>query len=408
MPKSAKISLLAVSVVVLLGLFLGANWRGVHAAGEQAAATAYNQINVYGEVLEHIQDDYVVTPNIPTVTKGALRGLLESLDADSGYLSPADYKTYTDEKPGKAQVGLNVSKRFGYATVVSVVPGSPADKADINDGDILEAIEGHDTRDISLTMIRLMLDGAPGSKLELAVLRPRSSLPDKVTLTRTVVELPGLSESMYDNGNILYLKPQTLDRNQVSEMESKLKAWDKRPNGKVLLDLRDVSTGEVSEGVRLANFFLRSGTIATLEGQTVPKQTFTADAAKAVDPTSPLIVLVNGGTAGPAEITAAALADNKRAELVGDHTFGEGVESKVFPLPSGGALVLTVAKYAAPDGTKFEDTGIAPTVQVASAQDNALDLAAAVPATTAKNTKPAPQPDLQLNKALDLLKAKTA
>jgi len=107
---------------------------------------AYNQMKVYTEVLKHIQTDYVTDPNIPDVTSGALRGLLESLDADSSYLSPGDYQVYKADKGGKAQAGINVSKRYGYATVVSVIPGSTADKAGLVDGDILEAIEGQDTR----------------------------------------------------------------------------------------------------------------------------------------------------------------------------------------------------------------------------------------------------------------------
>ena len=138
MPKSSKILLLAVSVVLVLTVFLGVNQRGVRAAAAPQEG-AYRQINVYSEVLQHIQTDYVEDPNIHLVTNGALRGLLESLDADSSYLTAADYKTYKEDKGGKAQVGINVSKRYGYATVVSTVAGSPADKANLNDGDIIEA-----------------------------------------------------------------------------------------------------------------------------------------------------------------------------------------------------------------------------------------------------------------------------
>src|SRR3984885_8197423 len=163
MPKITKILLLAVSVVLVLSVFLGVNSSGVSAASEPQDG-AYRQINVYSEVLRHIQSDYVEDPNIGSVTNGALRGLLESLDADSSYLTPADYKAYKADKAkneGKAQVGINVSKRYGYATVISVVPGSPADKVGLIDGDILEAINGTDTRDLSLAVIEMMLNGQP-------------------------------------------------------------------------------------------------------------------------------------------------------------------------------------------------------------------------------------------------------
>src|ERR1700709_2120275 len=190
MLKNAKILLLATSVVLVLCVFLGMNTRDVSAANVPQETGAYRQMDVYGEVLRHIQTDYVEDPNIDAVTNGALRGLLESLDADSSYLTAADYKTYKEDKGGKAQVGINVSKRYGYATVVSVVPGSPADKANLNDGDIIEAIGDKDTRDISLAMIRLMLQGAPGSELTVAVIRPRKAEPEKVVMSRVVVSQP--------------------------------------------------------------------------------------------------------------------------------------------------------------------------------------------------------------------------
>ena len=211
------------------------------------------------------------SPNIGRVTNGALRGLLESLDADSSYLTPAEYKIYKTEKPGRAQVGINVSKRFQYATVVSVVPGSPADKANLADGDIIEAIGSQDTRELSLAIIQMLLDGQPGSSLTLSVVRPRKADPDKITLTRTLVAEPPVGETMYENSSILYLKPAILDHEHVQQVEAKLKAMNKNGNKKVLLDLRDVAAGDMPEAVRLANFFLKSGTIATLEGQKFPQ-----------------------------------------------------------------------------------------------------------------------------------------
>ncbi len=410
MPKISKILLLVASVVLVLTVFLGVNSSGVSAATADQDG-AYRQINVYSEVLRHIQTDYVVEPNIPAVTNGALRGLLESLDSDSSYLTPEEYKIYKSDKGGKAQVGINVSKRYGYATVVSVVPGSPADKANLNDGDIIEAIGGQDTREISVAMIQLLLSGQPGSELTLAVVRPRKATPDKVTLTRVAISLPPVSETMYENSSILYLKPGVLDREHVQQVEAKLKAMPKAGNKKILLDLRDVSAGDMAEATRMANFFLKTGTIASLEGQKVQKQTFVADASKAVNATAPLVVLTNRGTAGPAELVAAALLDNKRAELVGEKTFGEGAQQKTFELPDGSALILSVAKYESPSGKKLQDEGVTPGVVVASAQDDntAVDEDSSstdAQAATKSAAKPTVAVDEQLSKALELLKSK--
>lgn len=409
MPKISKILLLAVSAVLVLTIFLGVNSSGVNAATEPQDG-AYRQINVYSEVLRHIQTDYVTEPNINDVTNGALRGLAESLDADSSYLSAADYKAYKADKGGKAQVGINVSKRFGYATVISVVPGSPADKQNLSDGDIIEAIGSQDTRDISLAMIQLMLQGQPGSELTISVIRPRKTAPEKVTMMRVATSLPPVSETMYENATILYVKPGILDHEHVQQIEAKLKGMPKAGNKKVLLDLRDVAAGDMAEATRLANFLLKSGTIATLEGQKVEKQTFVADASKSINTTAPVVVLVNRGTAGPAELVAAALLDNKRADLVGEKTFGEGAQQKTFELPDGAALILSVAKYESPSGKKLQDDGVTPGIVVASAADDAAadDDAAATTETQKPAQKPSVSVDEQLTKALDVLKSKAA
>ena len=408
MPKSSKILLLAVSAALVLTVFLGVNSPGVTAATTPQDG-AYRQINVYSEVLRHIQSDYVEEPNITSVTNGALRGLLESLDSDSSYLTAEDYKVYKSGRSGKAQAGINVAKRYGYATVVSVVPGSPAEKANLNDGDILEAIGTQDTRDISLAMIQMLLEGAPGSELTVSVVRPRHQTPEKVTMTRSLVSLPPVGETMYENSSILYLKPGILDREHVQQVEMKLRGMQKSGGRKVLLDLRDVAAGDTGEAIRLANFFLKTGTIATLEGQKMPRQTISADPTKVISTSAPVAILVNHGTAGPAEIVAGALLDNKRADLVGEKTFGTGAQLKTFDLADGAALILSIAKYQTPSGKKIEDEGITPGLMVASAGSDdttAGDDEGAAP--TPPPAKASAQIDEQLSKAIDLLKAKAA
>lgn len=381
---------MAVFAALGLGFGLGEfGFFGVHAGADQDGA--YRQMNVYQQVLKRIQTDYVTEPNMQRVTTGALHGLLESLDADSSYLTPAEYKIYK-ERPatGVAQVGLTVSKRFGYATVVNVLPGSPADREHINDGDVIESIGDQSTRELSLATIRMLLDGKAGTTVALSLVRPRKSDPDKLTLTRAIVPVPPLSEQEYDNASILYLKPVVMSKARIDELAQKIKANKSR---KILLDLRDVSGGEEQEGLRLANFFINSGTLGSVEGQKYPKQMFTADPAKYITGTA-LAVLVNRGTYGAAEMTAAAIEGAKRGDVVGERTFGEGTLQKTIDLPDGSALLLTVAKYEGPDGKKIQDEAVMPTVQVGQNPDEEQD------ETPSKG-------DEMLNKALQVLKAKS-
>jgi len=379
-----------------LGFALGEfGMFGVHANGEQDGA--YRQMHVYAEVLKRIQSDYVTDPNINQVTTGALHGLLESLDADSSFLTATEYKIYKDRPAtGVAQVGVTVSKRYGYATIVSVVPGSPADREHLADGDVIESIGDSSTRELSLAVIRLLLEGKAGSTVTISVVRPRKPDPDKLTLTRTIIPSPAFSEQQYENSSILYLKPGALTATRVDEIGAKIKAAGK--TRKILLDLRDDSEGDAEQGIRLANFFVSQGTLAVLEGQKFPRQTFTADPAKVLT-SAPVAVLVNRGTYGAAELTADAIEDTKRGDVIGERTFGEGSVQKTIELPDGSALLLTVAKFQGPDGKKIQDEAVAPTVIVGQTVEDEVDA----------DENPQPNKgDEPLNKALELLKAKNS
>ena len=387
---------LAICLALITGFALGEfGLLGVRAGGQQDGA--YNQIRVYRQVLNNIQTFYVTEPNINDVTTGALHGLLESLDADSSYMTPVEYKIYK-ERPatGMAQAGITASKRYGYAVVVSVLPGSPADKGHLADGNVIESIGDQSTRELSLAAIRLMLEGNAGTTLTLSVVRPGKADPEKVTLTRAVAADPALVEQQFENSTILYLKPGVLTSARVDEVAAKLKSAGK--DRKILLDLRDCSSGEAQQGVRLANFFIKQGVLATLEGQKYPRQSFTADAAKFLTD-APLAVLVNRGTYGAAELTAAAIGDSKRGDVVGERTFGEGSVQKTIDLPDGSALLLTVAKYQTPAGKKIQDDAVTPTVAVGTTSIEDQEEEAAPP--------PSKTDDI-LNKALELLKAKNS
>src|SRR5690349_19772930 len=184
MSKTTKVAVLTTSLAVVLFMGLGLTGiPGVHASNNSNDG-AYKQLEVYSEVLSRVRSEYVEEPDIPKVTDGALHGLLESLDAESSYLDPQQYKEYKDHKTtAKADIGAAVSKRFGYAAVISVIPGGPADKVGIQSSDIFEAIEGKSTRDMSLAEIHNILSGTQGSNVNVSVVRARRAEPQKITIT---------------------------------------------------------------------------------------------------------------------------------------------------------------------------------------------------------------------------------
>src|SRR5512146_1431795 len=218
MSKATKMVLLILSVI-LVG-FTVAGGLGVKASNDDGA---YRQLGVYSEVLSRIRSDYVEEPNIALVTDGALHGLLESLDANASYLNPAEYKKDKSLKESKGTIGAAISKRFGYAAVVSVVPGGPADKANIEAGDIFEAIETKSSRDMSLAEINGVLSGQPGSQINVSVVRPRKAQPDKVTIVREIVKEPAATSKMMED-NVGYIRADGFPKGRSQEIAAKVKA----------------------------------------------------------------------------------------------------------------------------------------------------------------------------------------
>jgi carboxyl-terminal processing protease len=403
MSMKTKAAILVTSFAVLVFVVAG-SMGGVHASSNDGA---YRQLQVYSEVLSRVQSEYVEEPNIPRVTDGALHGLLESLDSNSSYLTPDAYKAYKDHKSqGKGDIGAIISKRFGYADVVAVLPGSPAEKSGIEETDIFESIEGKSTHDMSLQEIRAALAGAPGTSVNAEIVHGRQPAePQKISITRAIVPVPPISDKEMDDG-IGYIKAEALTKGKAQELAAKIKTLEKSGAKKILLDLRNCADGDESEGIAVANLFLNHGTITYLQGQKFPREAFNADPAKAIT-NLPVAVLVNRGTAGAAEIVASAILENARGDIVGDKTFGDGSVTKTFELPDGGALILSVAKYYSPSGKAIQDVAVTPNVLVADQSDTFIsdddDQSAPQDETQPKNTT-----DDQLNKAVEVLKSRTS
>jgi carboxyl-terminal processing protease len=374
------------------------------AAGYLMARTGqdktYNVLTVYSEVLEHIQRDYVDQPNMQKVTNGALHGLLDSLDGESAYLSPLEYADYKKnlEMEGKAEAGLVLSRRYGYIDVVSVLPDSPALKAGLRDGDIFDTIAGFTSGQMSIGQAQILLHGAPGSVVKVTIIRPDKQQPQPFELT--LAKLPAeklLTETL--SGGTAYIRVPSFEPGITDELRDKLVALSHAGAASLVLDLRDCAAGKPEEGIAAAQLFLSSGTIATLKGQTVAAQTFSADPARQVWK-NPVAVLTSYGTAGPAEILAAAIAENHRGESFGSRTFGTAAQQKTIDLDDGAALILTVANYYTPAGKEILADGIKPDVVVQPPADEYA------PAPEANELKPGqlpPPDDPVLKKALDSL-----
>lgn len=402
MSTKLKFTVIASSLAILLFTLVG-GFVNVRASSNEGA---YRQLSVYSEVLSRIRLEYVEEPNITGVTDGALHGLLESLDANSSYLSAAEYKRYkTMKSDGKADIGATVSKRFGYAAVVAVIPGGPADKAGVENSDIIESIEGKTTHDMSLAEIHGLLLGEVGSTITVAVVRPRRAEPQKIVITRDMVTIPPASDKLLAD-NVGYIKVDAFPEGESQEIADKIRDLQKQGAKKLVLDLRNSAGGVEAEGVAAANLFLDHGTITYLQGQKYPRQAFNADPAKDITKL-PVAVLVNRGTAGPSEIVAAAILENARGDVVGDKTFGDGSVQKLIEMQDNSALILSVAKYYSPGGKAIQDVSVTPNVLVADSAEDDAGLPDEDQTAVPEDKKDAPaksQIDDQLNKALEVLK----
>ena len=362
MNPRAKFVVVISSTFLVLLLLLGA------VVGKSAAPDgSYRQLAVYTEVLSRIKSEYVEEPDMKSVTLGALNGLLESVDPFSSYLNADQYKEYLKNyESSKGDVGLVLSKRFGYIGVVGAIPGSPAGKAGLTTGDMIETIKGIATRDMPLAYANMLLRGQPGSSVEITVLRRRPE-PQKVTLERAVLQDPAVSSKMLPN-DVGYIRAETLSRGKVQQIAAAISELQNKGAKRLILDLRYCALGAPEDGVALANLFLDKGLIAYVQGQRWNRQDFKADAAKKIS-NLPLEVLVNRGTADGAEVAAAALQDDKRADLVGERTYGNASIRKAITMDDGGAIILSVAKYYSPNGKAIQgENAVTPGTVVAEAE----------------------------------------
>jgi carboxyl-terminal processing protease len=380
----------------------------------------YPQLRIFEEVVQRIVNDYVEKPDLEKVRIGALRGLADGLDPYSAYLLPPQVKEYETHRGNGDMTGLVLGQYQGFAYVITLVPGSPADKAGIQAGDVIEYIDGHATRDLDLYDMRSLLLGAAGSTTELSIFR--NSRSEKIKVTRGAITIPQPETRLLEQ-QTGYIKVPILSKGKAEAVAAAVREAVKRGAQRIVLDLRGSAGGELKEGVAVANLFLKSGVIAKTIGRKEKLlATYEATPERAITDL-PVAVIVDRTTAGASEVVAAALMDNQRGEVVGERTFGMGSEQELFPLDDGSALLLTTARHASGAGKIFMIEGVTPSVEVRrldlaevatpddTENENAQPKPNAPTATPAPSVAPRPAPapaakpaeDVMLKKAIEVL-----
>lgn len=419
-----KFILILLSATLTLYTVVG-GWISTRA--QQPANDPNAQLRIFESVLQHIQNDYVDEPNMEKVRAGALRGLAYGLDPYSTYLTAEQVKEYNaGNKENLTGIGAELSQVASYLYVIAPMKGSPADQAGLRAGDIIEYIDNKATRDISLYDAKQLLNGPAGSEVKLRVLRANTT-PLTVTVKRGSARAAA-AEARMEAGRVGILRINSLADGESNEVRARLQDLMKQGAQKIVLDLRDTAGGSLTEAVTVANLFIKEGVLAqTIGREGKALKTFAADPKVALYH-GPIVAIIDTGTAGAAEVVASALVDRNRGQLVGEKSFGAGTEQQLFSLRGGDGLLLTTVKWASGNGKTFlgEDranTGVAPTVEVKSAElPEAVDpeeltgndddpVANPDPGTDKREVTPAPAPkppaeDIQLKKALELLKDK--
>ena len=358
MTSRTRLLVLAVSTPVIAFAIIGGY------LGQAAPRDAtYRNLAVFEDVLSLVLNNYVEPVDVRTAMSGAMRGLADGLDPDSAYL-PRELAQAAESRTaaGPAEIGVDLVRQY-YVRVVSARDGSPAAKAGLRTGDYIRAIDGRTTRDMTAFEGARLLQGAPGSKVTLLVLRGSTVDPHEITVTRERLTAPDVTSRMA-NATTGYVRIAEFTNETPANVRQAFDALRKTGAAAYVIDLRGTARGDIDAGINTAKLFVSSGKLAVRQLKTT-REDLNAQAAEATI-TAPVTLLVAQGTAGAAEVFAAALDDNNRAELIGEHTLGRAARQQLVKLPDGSALLLTQVRYLTPKANPIHEKGLDPDVEVES------------------------------------------
>ena len=384
-----KITFLTLSVVLMLTLLAGAVFGQVTQKG-----SSYRYLSIFSEVFDLVRSNYVEQVTSEQLMDGAFAGVTDAIDEFSYYVSPAEMPVHAGfQDVDDNGLGMVVTKRFGYAYVIAVVEGSPAEKAGVERGDFIEQVNGRPTTKLAVWQVRNALRGGSGP-VKLQVLHGGDTKRSEVTITPAEFH-PVKVESETISG-VAYVKIPYFEKGSAAEFRAALDDIRKRNIRKLIVDVRGNAGGSVDEAITAADELLTSGVITALEGRKVEPKKWQADRNTSYD--GEVEVLADMSTAAGGEIFASAIRGNNRGKVVGVTTYGKAIVQKFITLPSGGGVQMTIGHYTTPELKAITETGVKPDV-VVDLSTQALD----DPETEGKKSE---KPDLILERALQLFGAK--
>ena len=360
---------LKTGVLVALLLLVGVTTDNRSPIGDAQAYNnqTYDQIRLFSEALSIVQKNYVEEPEAQELVRGAIKGMLNSLDPHSSFMNPDMYKEMQIDTQGEFQgIGITIGTRDGILTVIAPIDDTPAFRAGILAGDKIVMIEGTSTKDMSLMEAVKIMRGPKGTKVTISIVREGEPEPIKYTITRDVIPLFSVKVKDLDP-NIGYVRIAQFAKKTSTEFTEALEKirGEKGDAFKgLVLDLRNNPGGLLVSAIEIADIFVDSGPIVTTKGR-LQNQNFAYNAkSKGTEPDYPIVVLVNGGSASASEIVAGALQDYKKAILIGTTTFGKGSVQTIYRLGDGSGMRVTTARYFTPSGRSIQATGIEPDIVV--------------------------------------------
>jgi len=330
----------------------------------------YEKIDLFSEVLNKIDKEYVESVNQSDAMDAAINGVLQSLDPYSAYMSPEVFNDMQTETSGKfGGLGIEVGMEYGVVKVISPIDNSPASRVGVKAGDYIIKINDIQVQGKSLTEAVEIMRGPVGSDIKITVRRRGVKKAIIFKITREIIKIESV-KSKYIDKSVGYLRLTVFNENSGDQIKNKIKEFNKKKDIKgYILDLRNNPGGLLSQAIKIADFFLENGEIVSTKSRKISENRRWFAKKGDLIKGKTLIVLINEGSASASEIVAGALKDHKRAILVGENSYGKGSVQSIIPLKNKGAIRLTISKYYLPSGKSISEVGVTPDIEVEESSD---------------------------------------